>query len=188
MKTQYYTAASLDGFIATEDDSLAWLFSLGDVSASSYPDFIAKVGAIAMGSSTYRWILNNAQEVAAQTGSAWPYTCPAWVFSSRPQPIIPGADITFVSGDVRAVFPAMRQAAGDRNIWVVGGGDLAGQFFDAGLLDELIVQIGSVTLGKGKPLLPRRLLSPNLRLTSVTQQGAAFVELRYDVGTASRPD
>jgi dihydrofolate reductase len=184
----YQVASSLDGFIATEDDSLAWLFSLGDVSASSYPDFIAKVGAIAMGSSTYRWILNNAQEVAAQTGSAWPYTCPAWVFSSRPQPISPGADITFVRGDVRAVFPAMRQAAGDRNIWVVGGGDLAGQFFDAGLLDELIVQIGSVTLGKGKPLLPRQLLSPNLRLTSVTQQGAAFVELRYDVGTASRPD
>ncbi len=185
MKIQYYTAASLDGFIATEDDSLAWLFSLGELSSSSYPDFIAKVGAIAMGSTTYRWILNNAEQVAAQTGSAWPYTCPAWVFSSRPQPIVPGATITFVSGDVRAAFAEMRKAAGERNLWIVGGGDLAGQFADAGLLDELIVQVGSVTLGRGKPLLPRRLLSPRLHLTRVSQMGPEMVELRYDVRPAS---
>ena len=40
MRTQYYTAASLDGFIATVDDSLAWLFPLGDINATSYPQFI----------------------------------------------------------------------------------------------------------------------------------------------------
>ena len=48
MKTQYYTATSLDGFIATEDDSLDWLFPLGDINETSYPAFIAKVGALAM--------------------------------------------------------------------------------------------------------------------------------------------
>ncbi len=181
MKTQYYTAASIDGFIATEDDSLEWLFGLGDVPNSSYPDFIARVGAIAMGSATYRWLLNNADQVAAQTGSAWPYTCPAWVFSSRPQPTIPGAKLCFVNGDVRRVFPEMRKAAGDLNLWVVGGGDLAGQFADAGLLDELIVQIGSVTLGRGKPLLPRRLLGQTLHLTRVNQLGPEMVELRYNL-------
>ena len=53
MKTQYYAASSLDGFIATEDDSLDWLFSLGALEDSSYPSFIAEVGALAMGSSTY---------------------------------------------------------------------------------------------------------------------------------------
>lgn len=186
MKTQYYTAASLDGFIATEDDSLEWLFRLGDVSDSSYPEFIKGVGAIAMGSTTYRWILNHAEQVSAQTGAVWPYTCPAWVFSSRPQPVVPGARIVFARGDVRAVFHEMQRAAGDRNLWVVGGGDLAAQFADAGLLDELIVQIGSVTLGRGKPLLPRRLLSPTLRLTQVTRLGAEMVELRYAVQTDAR--
>lgn len=186
MKTQYYTATSLDGFIATEDDSLAWLFQLGDMSDSGFPEFIANVGAIAMGSTTYRWILNNAEQVAAQTGSPWPYTCPSWVFSSRPQPMVPGAKISFVSGDVRAAFPEMRQAAGERNLWIVGGGDLAGQFADAGLLDELIVQVGSVTLGRGKPLLPRRLLSPALRLTRVSRLGPEMVELRYDVRVDAR--
>ena len=48
MKTQYYTASSLDGFLATEDDSLDWLFPLGSLTQSSYPDFIAQVGALAM--------------------------------------------------------------------------------------------------------------------------------------------
>jgi dihydrofolate reductase len=48
MKTQFYTASSLDGFIATEDDSLDWLFPLGDINEMSYSAFIAKVGALAM--------------------------------------------------------------------------------------------------------------------------------------------
>lgn len=78
----------------------------------------------------------------------------------------------------------MRAAAGTRNIWIVGDGDLAGQFYDAGLLDELIVQIGSATLGKGKPLFPRRVLSPTLHLVSVRQMGAGLAELRYQVRRA----
>ena len=85
----------------------------------------------------------------------------------------------FVRGNVQPVHSAMRVAAGDKNIWVVGGGNLAGQFYDAELLDEIIVQIGSVTLGKGKPLFPRRLTNPPLRLVSIRQIGTGFAELRY---------
>jgi dihydrofolate reductase len=181
MKTQYYTATSLDGFIATEDDSLDWLFPLGDVSSSSYPEFISRVGALAMGSSTYEWMIRNSDKVMAETGMAWPYAQPAWVFSSRKLPTIAGADIRFVHGDVRRVHSEMKAAAAGKNVWIAGGGDLAGQFYDAGLLDELIVQIGSATLGKGKPLFPRRVLNPVLRLVSVSQMGASMVELRYEV-------
>lgn len=181
MKTQYFTATSLDGFLATEDDSLDWLFPLGDVNESSYPEFIAGVGALAMGAATYEWMQRNADLVAAETGSPWPYTQPAWVFTRRTLPAIPGADIRFVHGDVRPIHADMRAAAGGKNIWIVGGGDLAGQFHDAGLLDELILQIGSATLGHGKPLFPRRVLSPILRLQSVRQMGPGMVELRYEV-------
>lgn len=185
MKTQYYTATSLDGFIATEDNSLDWLFSLGDLNGSSYPEFIAEVGALAMGSSTYEWMIRNADRVTAETGSAWPYTQPVWVFTSRKLPVIEGADIHFVNGEVRQVHNEMRAVAKDKNIWIVGGGDLAGQFHDAGLLDELIIQIGSVTLGRGKPLFPRRVLSPTLRLVSVHQIGTGMAELRYELGKDS---
>jgi dihydrofolate reductase len=179
VKTQFYTATSLDGFIATEDDSLDWLFPLGDINDTGYPAFIGEVGALAMGSATYEWMLRHAQTVAAETGSAWPYTQPAWVFTTRTLPPIPGANVQFVRGEVQPVHSAMRVAAGARNIWIVGGGDLAGQFYDAGLLDEIIVQVGSVTLGQGKPLFPRRVTSPSLQLVSARQIGAGFAELRY---------
>lgn len=180
MKTQYYTAASLDGYIATEDHSLDWLFQLGDVNDTGYPDFIREVGALAMGSSTFEWMLRHV--VAA--GQAWPYGQPTWVFSRRRLDAVPGADIRFVAGDVRPVHGQMRDAAGGRNLWLVGGGDLVGQFHDAGLLDELIVQVGSVTLGAGRPLLPRRIAFPPLRLTAARAIGTGFAELRYDVPRA----
>lgn len=185
MKIQYYVASTLDGYIATESDSLDWLFPLGSLQESSYPTFVADVGALAMGSSTYEWILRNADTVAAEAGSAWPYSQPTWVFSNRSLPVVPGADVRFIRGNVADVVGEMRVAAKEKNIWVVGGGDLAGQFYDAGLLDELIVQIGSVTLGRGKPLLPRQILSPVLRLISTQQMGTAMVELRYEIAKAS---
>lgn len=181
MKTQYYTAASLDGFIATEEDSLDWLFALGDPEESTYPAFIAGIGALAMGSATYEWILRNATEMVEATGSPWPYTQPTWVFSTRPLAPFAGADIRFVQGDVRPVHAEMRKAAGEKNIWIAGGGHLAGQFYDAGLLDEIIVQVGSVTLGRGKPILPRHAANPPLQLVSAKQLGAGFAELRYVV-------
>jgi hypothetical protein len=76
--------------------------------------------------------------------------------SAGTPPPVPGAKLTFVAGDVRPVHAAMRAAACDKNVWIVGGGELAGAFVDAGLLDELILGVAPVTLGAGAPLLPRR--------------------------------
>jgi dihydrofolate reductase len=181
MATQYYTAASLDGFIATADDSLEWLFQLGDINDTSYPEFIRDVGALAMGASTYRWMLQHVVKPGGAAPGAWPYAMPCWVFSHRELPGVPGADIRFVQGDVRPVHASMQAAAGVKNLWLVGGGDLVGQFHDAGLLDEIIVQVGSVTLGHGKPLLPRLIAFPPLRLESARAIGPGFAELRYKV-------
>lgn len=181
MKTQYYTAASLDGFIADPNDSLDWLFPLGDIAATTYPTFIREVGALAMGAHTYEWMLRHVVGPTAARPQPWPYQQPTWVFTSRALPLVPGADIRFAKGDVRPVHEAMVKAAGGKNVWIVGGGDLAGQFYDQGLLDELFVQIGSVTLGAGKPLLPRKITSPPLRLLSVRAVGTGFAEVHYEV-------
>lgn len=181
MKTQYFTAATLDGYIATDDHGLDWLFPLARLEDTGYPAFFADVGALAMGSSTYEWLLQHVVKLGTADQAPWPYAQPAWVFSRRQLPAPPGAEIRFVSGDVRPVHADMVVQAGSKNIWIVGGGDLVGQFYDAGLLDELIVQLGSVTLGSGKPLLPRRIESPVLQLRSVRRISAGMAELHYDV-------
>ena len=182
MKTQYYTACSLDGFIATPDDSLDWLFSLGDIAETSYPTFIKDVGALAMGSTTYEWMLKHVLGPEADHPEPWPYSQPTWVFTTRTLPGIPGADIRFARGDVRPVHAEMAAAAAGKNVWLVGGGALVGQFHDHGLLDEIFVQFGSVTLGAGKPLLPRTIVEPPLTLISVRSIGTRFAELHYEVG------
>jgi dihydrofolate reductase len=170
--TQYYTATSLDGFIADERHSLEWLFTRKQDRAGplNYDEFYAAVGAVAMGSTTYEWILDH-------EGGRWPYDVPAWVFTHRELREVPGAQVTFASGEVGKVHRELLEAAGDRNVWIVGGGDLAGQFADAGLLDEVIVHAAPVTLGAGAPLLQRRV---ELRLEETARNGD-FVTARYAV-------
>ncbi len=180
MKTVYYTATSLDGYIADRNNSLDWLFRLEGDGNRDYPDFIRDVGAIAMGSTTYEWILDY-EKLLVDSGKRWPYEQPCWIFASRKLPAVPGADIRFVRGDVRPVHADMVAAAGGKNVWVVGGGELVGQFHDHGLLDELIVTIGSVTLGGGAPLLPRMIAEPPLVLESVVAMPPGFAQLRYRV-------
>jgi dihydrofolate reductase len=157
--TQYYTATTLDGFIADPDHSLGWLFTRKQEQDGplSYGAFIAQVGAIAMGSTTYEWILDHEFSGKDIADWQWVYDVPCWVFTHRQLPVVPDAAIEFVSGDVAPVHEKLLTAAGGRNVWIVGGGDLVGQFADAGLLDEVIVYIAPVTLGAGAPLLPRRI-------------------------------
>ena len=181
MKTIYYTASSLDGFIADGDNSLAWLFQFGEQPEGDFAAFLSGVGAIAMGSTTYEWIRTNHLLPGADHPQPWAYSQPTWVFSSRSLTDVADKDVRFASGDVKLVHDAMRAAAGEKNIWIMGGGELAGQFHDQGLLDEVIVCVASVTLGSGAPVLPRSIVTPPLRLLSVTQYGDAFAELRYDV-------
>lgn len=181
-KTQYYTATTIDGFIADEHNSLDWLFEADDGRDSPFTSFFEQVGAFAMGATTYEWVY--AHERLGEQPQKWAEyygDVPSWVFTHRSLPPLTGSTVHFVRGDVRPVHDAMRRAAGDRNIWIVGGGELAGQFYDHGLLDELIVQVAPVTLGGGAPLFPRAITTPPLRLVSVTPCGEAFAELRYEV-------
>lgn len=174
-RTTYYTATTLDGFIADEDDSLAWLFVQDQDQAGplNYDDFFAGIGAMVMGSTTYEWLLAH----LAKTGEGWMYTIPSWVVTHRDLPVPKEADVRFFSGDVAVLHAEMVAAAGDKHVWVVGGGDLAGQFADAGLLDEVIAYVAPVTLGAGRPILPRRL---ELRLEE-TAPNKDFITARFSV-------
>ncbi|WP_030442003.1 dihydrofolate reductase family protein [Actinoplanes subtropicus] len=180
-KTQYYTATTIDGFIADDHHSLDWLFEVADDGSNPFAAFFAEVGAFAMGATTYQWVLDHddllkhPEKWTAEYGDV-----PAWVFTHRDLPAIPGVPLHFVRGDVRPVHAAMTAAAAGRNLWVVGGGALAADFADAGLLDELILGVAPVTLGAGAPVLPRRLPSTRLSLSAVERRGE-FAYLTYAV-------
>jgi dihydrofolate reductase len=173
MTTSYYTASSLDGFIATPEHSLEWLLKqdIDHEGAMAYSVFEKGVGALAMGASTYEWLIRNQGE------EPWPYAQPTWVFTHRELLAPEGADVRFVQDDVRGVHGEMVAAAGEKDVWIVGGGELAGQFADAELLDEVWVQYAPVTLGAGAPLLPRPL---DLELLEVAQN-RSFLCGRYRV-------
>lgn len=177
--TQYFVAASIDGFIADENDDLAWLLQFDGVDeaedANPYETFIEDVGALAMGATTYEWVLEH-------NDGPWPYgDRPTWVFTHRTLEPIEGAVLRFTSDDVPAVHGRMLAEAAGKNVWVVGGGDVAGQFLDAGLLDELWLTITPVVLGSGAPVLPRRRTTP-MRLTATTPApNGTFVHLRYQL-------
>ncbi len=174
-RTTYYTATTLDGYLADENDSLDWLFvqDQDEKGPLNYEEFIARIGSIVMGATTYEWILRH----NAESGESWPYDMPAWVVSHREHPGIEGADVRFAQGDVATLHDELVAAADGKDVWVVGGGDLAAQFAEAGKLDELICYIAPVTLGAGRPLFPRRF---DLRLAEV-HQNKAFIAARYDV-------
>ncbi len=183
MATVYYTATTLDGYLATTDHSLDWLFAVehGPDVESAMDDFYASVGPLAMGSSTYRWLLEHERLVDhPEKWSEFYGNRPTWVFTHRELPVVPGADVRFTQDPVATVHAEMLAAADGKDVWLMGGGDLVGQFADAGLLDRVVATIAPVTLGAGAPLLPRDLRSDRLTLVDVVRAGQ-FVTLTYDV-------
>jgi dihydrofolate reductase len=186
MATRYYTATSIDGFIADEHNSLDWLFQVpaGDDPEghdTRFARFFADIGALAMGSTTYEWILEH--DGLLEHPERWRANygeTPCWVFSHRELPAIPDADLRFVRGEVATIHEEMVRSAGGKDVWIVGGGELVGQFDDAGLLDAIELDVAPVTLGVGAPLLPRRLTSSRLALLDIERHGH-FVHATYRV-------
>lgn len=166
----YYTAVTLDGFLADEHDGLDWLLSqpLEQGSLLDYDTFYARVGALVMGRS------HPAEQFADTDG--WPYDRPTFVFSHRD--LEPAAEtVSIVSGSPRAHRERIAAAAGNGAVWIVGGGSLAAEFARIGLLDEVLVSIAPVTLGAGKPLLDGGF---DLELLEYGRN-QAFLEARYRV-------
>lgn len=175
------TATTINGWIADEHNSLAWLFAVENGEAPEAGLFPPDAAVLVEGSTTYEWLL--AQEDLLADPEKWQEFYgekTTFVFTSRELPVPAGADVRFLSGSVTDALPAIREAAGDSDVWVVGGGDLAGQFLDAGALDEIAISVAPVALTGGAPLLPRRVESDRLHLVSATAVGQ-FARLVYEV-------
>jgi dihydrofolate reductase len=181
----YYAAATLDGYIADADDGLDWLTKYegsfegegAQPMKGSYDEFYEGIGALVMGSTTYEWVLEHVD--------AWPYAGkPTWVLSSRARGLPKGVDegeVTVTEADVAEVHDDVVAGAGVRDVWVVGGGNVASQYADAGLLDELVVTVVPVVLGEGKPLFDRAVGGGPMELMGTRAWDTGMVELRYEI-------
>jgi dihydrofolate reductase len=181
---RYYCAATLDGYIAESDDSIDWLlkyegeFEAADTDAgqAGYETFYEGIGALVMGSVTYEWVLEH--------GGGWPYAGkPCWILSSRelPKPESEGVDVRVVSGEIPDLIDEMLASAGEGDLWIVGGGNVASQFADRGLLDRVEVTVVPVVLGEGKPLFDRRLPGGPMQLIGARTFSSGMVGLTYQV-------
>jgi dihydrofolate reductase len=180
----YRTATSFTGHIADENAALAWLFAVDHEGLEAHDVFLSTVGCLVEGSSTYEWVLREANLLAEPERWQQFYgSRPTFVFSSRRLPSPAGADVRFRQGAVGDHLAEIVAAAGTKDVWVVGGGDLAGQFLDAHALDEISLTLAPVALTGGAALFPRRLESDRLMLKAVSRQGQ-FAQIDYVVSAA----
>lgn len=170
-KLVLFIATSLDGYIATQDESLEWLFAVEGEGDNGYSAFYETVEAILMGKKTYDWIMKHETET-------FPYqNKKCYVFTRSP--IEDTEDVKFVNEDITSFTNKLKSEQG-KNIWIVGGGELLHSFLKETLVDELILTIAPTVIGKGIPLFKEGNYQLELSLKG-TRTFNQFVELHYEV-------
>jgi dihydrofolate reductase len=169
---QLYIAQSLDGFVADEEGGVRWLEEAGEGGDFGYDEFFRGVGAVVLGSEPYQQLRS--------WGLQWPYPdLPNWVFTRRELRPAEGADIRFVRGAPSEHDAEIDASAGEKNVWLVGGGDLVRQFVDERLLDELILFVAPLLLGRGIPLFEGTVPTAAVLTEVKAYPPTGFAELRY---------
>jgi len=170
-KLVLFIAASLDGYIATKDDSLEWLFNVEGEGDNGYSAFYETVDTVLMGKKTYDWIMKH------ETGE-FPYKNKECFVFTRSS-IEDNKDVKFLNEDLVSFTNKLKRREG-KSIWLVGGGELLQSFIKDGLVDELIVTIAPTIIGKGIPLFKEGDYQLDLSLIG-TRKFNQFVELHYRV-------
>lgn len=167
----YYIAASLDGYIADEGGSVAFLDSLGPQPDMGYADFLDSVGTLILGATTYRQIITELSP------DAWPYPGKrCYVYTHTPPAPDPNVHFTALP-PADLVRQIRAETPGD--IWLVGGGSLAAQFLTAAQIDRLQLTLFPILLGSGIPLFPPAFPRTDFTLTT-TRTAGDLVELTYE--------
>ena len=170
-KVVLYIAQSLDGYIATKEDSLDWLFSVESEGDNGYGEFISDVETILIGKRTYDWVMQ-------QEKGNFPYKDKeCFVFSRSANEDT--AYVKFINEDIKAFTNHLKNSEG-KNIWMIGGGDLLYTFLEEKLIDEMIVTIAPRVIGDGIPLFKAGNYAYNLSLKGMRTFNQ-FVELHYVV-------
>ena len=174
----YYVAASLDGFIATLEGGVVWLAPFEERAEDlGYGEFYATVDAVLVGGRTYDACLKHGE---------WPFPGkPCWVLSKQRRRET-RAEVAFTDREPAEVARELA-AGGVKRAWLVGGGELAGAFRDAGLIDEYVITHLPVILGDGVPIFGFSTGREDLALAGTRTYAGGIVQTHYR-RAAARPD
>ncbi|KIL43099.1 dihydrofolate reductase family protein [Jeotgalibacillus campisalis] len=170
-KAVVFIAQSIDGYIATKEDSLDWLFSVEGEGDNGYGEFISTVDTILMGKRTYDWLMK-------EEDGKFPYPDKKCYVFSRSQHE-DTEHVTFITEDIGRFLSHLKDEEG-KNIWIVGGGDVLQTFFKESLVDELTLTVAPRIIGEGIPLFKSGDYQLDLSLLG-TRTFNQFVELHYKV-------
>ncbi len=165
-----YIAASLDGYIATKEDGLEWLFQTEGEGDNGYSEFYESVDTIIMGRKTYDWILNH-------EGDNFPYKNKQCLVFSRTEQQ-EDENVEFVNGNVHELVAELKKMEG-KSIWIVGGGELLHYFIKEQLVDKWIINIAPTIIGEGIPLFKQLDFETRLSLITVKRHNQ-FAEMQYE--------
>ncbi len=172
-KTILYMATSFDGYVAGPHDEVDWMDKYSDVEYG-FKDFLATVGAIIMGRRTYDL------GVEKQWFSQYDYKSPIVVVSSnRPATPSKDADFTFVTEGIEAAHILAKEKAGRKNIYIFGGANIAQQYLQAGLIEEIYIGLVPIILGGGKRLFENVIKRINLSLIDLERFDKGLVMVHY---------
>ncbi|WP_409276116.1 dihydrofolate reductase family protein [Neobacillus sp. SCS-31] len=170
-KVVLFIASSLDGYIATKDESLEWLFKVEGEGDNGFSEFLDTVDTVLMGKKTYDWVMK--QEI-----KEFPYkNKECYVFTRSSYKDL--ENVKFVNNDINKFVNKLKNKVG-KNIWLVGGGELLNSFIQEDLVDEFIITIAPTIIGNGIPLFKEGNHQLDLSLKG-TKKFNQFIELHYDV-------
>lgn len=167
----YYAAMSLDGRISGPDHDLAFLQTLDG--GNDYEVFYADVDSLIMGARTWDFMVAH---------GSWPYAGkPTWIVTHAEELAeIPGAEpVERFAGSVGELVAEIA-SRGLKRTWLVGGGDLAGQFLGADMLDELILTVAPTLVGRGPALADGEFPLRTFELVGQEPFGDNGFRLRYE--------
>lgn len=174
-----YIAASLDGYIATADDRLDWLFAYDglDLGKHDYRIFLERIRTVVMGRGTYDFL--------EKEDAPWAYgNQRVFVVTSRPIPS-PKGELD-VRADIEGLIQELR-ALTDGDVWILGGGKLQMAFIERGALDEIEIYVMPDLIGGGRPLFPATGVRARPRLLSAEALDRGCVRLHYAFDRNSDP-
>ncbi len=169
-KVMVFIATSLDGYIATEEESLDWLFKVDGEGDNGYSEFYDTIDTVILGRRTYDWIINIEKET-------FPYVNKkCYVFSKSKHE--PNNNVEFVDDNIVPFINALKRVEGG-DIWIVGGGNLISDFLKENLVDELIITVAPTIIGSGIPLFNKQKLELELKLKGIRRFNQ-FAQLHYE--------